>query len=137
MTILIDSSIFLATVFPTDINHRAAVEAFRRLKGGSVVAVPVLLEVFQIVVIRLSYDDAIKAFTLIDAVPFLIEMLNDTDMGRMRQIMTQYKDAKFDFADTAIFALAERLNINKIYTFDCRDFSIFRPVHTPYLELLP
>ena len=34
-------------------------------------------------------------------------------------------------------AIAERLNITRIATFDRRDFSIFQPSHCDYLELLP
>jgi hypothetical protein len=34
-------------------------------------------------------------------------------------------------------AQAERLNIARIATFDRRDFSVFRPKHCEYLELLP
>ncbi len=51
--------------------------------------------------------------------------------------MNQYADAEFNFTDTAIMAQAERLNINRIATFDRRDFSVFRPTHCEYLELLP
>ena len=58
-------------------------------------------------------------------------------MWRMRLIMGQYEDIKFDFTDTAIMAQAERLNITRVATFDHRDFSIFRPTHCEYLELLP
>ncbi len=58
-------------------------------------------------------------------------------MARMQVIMEQYGDAKFDFVDVAIMAISERLNIQQICTFDRRDFSIFRPIHCDYLELLP
>jgi len=51
--------------------------------------------------------------------------------------MTQYKTAKLDFTDTAIIAIAERLNITHILTFDRRDFSIIRPKHVDYFKLLP
>jgi hypothetical protein len=34
-------------------------------------------------------------------------------------------------------ALSERLQITQVCTFDRRDFSIFRPTHYDYLELLP
>ncbi len=33
--------------------------------------------------------------------------------------------------------IAERLNITRIVTFDRRDFSVFRPSHCEYFELLP
>jgi uncharacterized protein len=55
----------------------------------------------------------------------------------MQEIMRQYQDAEFDFVDTSIMAIAERLNIKQICTFDHRDFSIFRPKHCDYLKLLP
>ena len=58
-------------------------------------------------------------------------------MARMQVIMLQYKDAQFDYTDTALMALSERLNITQICTFDHRDFSIFRPQHCEYLELIP
>ena len=33
--------------------------------------------------------------------------------------------------------IAERLGVTRIATFDRRDFSIFRPRHCDYLDLLP
>ena len=68
---------------------------------------------------------------------FQIEPLVESDMKRMQQIMLRYTSAEFDFADVAVMALAERLNITQIATFDRRDFSLFRPIHCEFLELLP
>jgi len=48
-----------------------------------------------------------------------------------------YADARLDFVDCCIMALTERLDIRRVATFDRRDFSIFRPNHGDYLELLP
>jgi predicted nucleic acid-binding protein len=59
------------------------------------------------------------------------------DMVQMQDIMEQYHDNEFDFVDTAIMSLAERLNIADIYTFDRRDFTVVRPRHRAYLRLLP
>jgi predicted nucleic acid-binding protein len=55
----------------------------------------------------------------------------------MSEIMTTYHDAKFDFVDCSLMALAERLAITVICTLDQRDFSIFRPNHSDHLTLLP
>jgi predicted nucleic acid-binding protein len=52
-------------------------------------------------------------------------------------ILEQYADSQLDFADAAIVAIAERLNITRVYTLDRRDFSIIRPSHCDYFELLP
>jgi predicted nucleic acid-binding protein len=59
------------------------------------------------------------------------------DLARARDIMDFYQSARFDFVDCCIMALSERLNITQVCTLDRRDFSIFRPGHCPFLELLP
>lgn len=59
------------------------------------------------------------------------------DLARIRNIMHTYADAKLDITDCCIMALAERLHITRVATFDRRDFAIFRPTHCDTLELLP
>ncbi|MBZ0288526.1 MAG: PIN domain-containing protein, partial [Anaerolineae bacterium] len=67
----------------------------------------------------------------------IIERVTDEDFVRMITIMEQYRDAELDFADASLMAISERLNITTIYTFDRRDFGMFRPKHTDFLTLLP
>jgi uncharacterized protein len=69
------------------------------------------------------------------AVSFLV--LTGEDFSRAIEVMRQYQDAELDFVDACLTAMAERLNITQIATFDRRDFSMIRPKHTPYFELLP
>ncbi|MBZ0321382.1 MAG: PIN domain-containing protein [Anaerolineae bacterium] len=69
------------------------------------------------------------------AIPF--EPIHRDDLPRIRTIMHTYADSKLDMTDCCIMALAERLNISRVATFDRRDFAIFRPTHCPALELLP
>jgi predicted nucleic acid-binding protein len=64
----------------------------------------------------------------------LVTITND-DLVRVHEIMSKY--VQFDFVDCCILALAERLNITRVCTFDRRDFSSFKPKHCEYLELLP
>jgi predicted nucleic acid-binding protein len=51
--------------------------------------------------------------------------------------MGQYWTARLDFVDCCLMAMAERLNITKVCTFDRRDFNIFDPKHCDALEFLP
>lgn len=74
------------------------------------------------------------AFVRLDAE--LVSVTLD-DIARVQEILVSYSSARFDLVDCCIMALAERLNITQICTFDRRDFSIFRPRHCDYLELLP
>jgi predicted nucleic acid-binding protein len=133
MAILIDTNLILAYVFQKDINHLRASQFIHSLVSETrIVAAPVLLELFQMTAIRINYSQAVKVF--IDAREnFQIEALTSADMLRMEQIMKQYSSAEFDFADTAIMAQAERLNITRVAIFDHRDFEIFRPAHCEYL----
>jgi len=42
-----------------------------------------------------------------------------------------------DFVDAVIVAISERLRITRVLTLDRRDFSIMRPIHCDYFEILP
>lgn len=66
-----------------------------------------------------------------------LECIQWPDIQRARGIMLRHADAHLDFVDCAIVALAERLKISRICTFDRRDFSMIQPAHARYLELLP
>ena len=63
--------------------------------------------------------------------------LEGGDIERVSSLLDDYADSELDFADAAIVALAERHGITRIATFDRRDFSIIRPQHTAFFELLP
>lgn len=72
---------------------------------------------------------------LAESTPFL--SLTTSDYTRAVEILTTYRDVSLDFVDCCLTALAERLDITRICTFDRRDFMIIRPAHTDYFELLP
>jgi hypothetical protein len=59
------------------------------------------------------------------------------DYNRAVDILEKYHDTRIDFVDACIMALAERLQLKRILTFDHRDFGIFRPAHIERFELLP
>ncbi len=63
--------------------------------------------------------------------------LTTEDLTRAGKIAQAYETAAFDFVDCCLMAMAERLEVAEICTYDRRDFSIFRPRHCEYLALLP
>ncbi len=137
MAILIDTSFWVAIASPKDINHAQARATLRQIVEPRVVAEPVLPELFYMLASWVSYRTAVNVFDSIRTGAFRVESLTTSDMARMKQIMVEYEDNAFDFVDVSIMALSERLNITDVYTFDRRDFAVFRPVHQPYLRLLP
>lgn len=72
-----------------------------------------------------------------DRANFQMEALHRQDIRRARELINKYADARFDFVDTCLIAIAERLDIRRIRTLDRRDFTLVRPAHCDYFELLP
>ena len=139
VTVLVDTNAFVALMLETERHHErmaALFSSLRRQRTPLVVAAPCLLEVFQVTVNLSGYSKAFRSVGLVREFCRVVD-LTEPDYVRMNAIMTQYTDAKFDFADAAIMALSERLNITRIATLDRRDFGLFRPSHCEALELLP
>ena len=59
------------------------------------------------------------------------------DVSRSAELLQQYADARIDFVDTTVIAVAERLGAGTILTTDRRDFEIVRPKSVRSFELLP
>jgi predicted nucleic acid-binding protein len=59
------------------------------------------------------------------------------DLERAAEVLEKYADSRVDFVDCAIVAMAERLNMTRILTVDRRHFTIFRPRHCDYFEIVP
>jgi uncharacterized protein len=49
----------------------------------------------------------------------------------------QIVNSELDFVDAAIVTISERLGIDCVLTLDRRDFSIIRPKHCDYFQILP
>lgn len=138
MTIITDTSYLFAVYNPKDINHSAAADfAFRMPAELMLVPDVVLPELAYVTVRDLGYAGLQSLLSNFVASEVEFTHLEMNDLVRIREIAETYADAEFDIVDCCIMALAERLHITRIATFDRRDFSIFRPRHCEFLELLP
>jgi predicted nucleic acid-binding protein len=68
---------------------------------------------------------------------FQLVTLDYQDIRRTAEILQKYNDTRIDFVDASVAAVAERLDVTRILTLDQRDFSLIRPNHCDYFELLP
>jgi predicted nucleic acid-binding protein len=135
--ILVDSSFLVALGDMRDKYHRRAIEFAQHNQQQRVVPDVVLPEVTHLLNYAIGHH-AVRVFLRALAQSDIhLEPITLDDLERAIVIMEQHADAKLDFVDCCIMALAERLNITRVCTFDRRDFSIFRPVHCSYLKLLP
>jgi hypothetical protein len=137
MPILIDTSVLLAFIMENDARHQEAKQALQTLKiQARLITTAIHTELFYMVNARLNYARAIETFRK-TRTAFSVITLTEEDFNLMEAIMIRYQDAEFDYADVSLMAVAERLNITQIMTFDRRDFTIYRPRHCAYFDLLP
>ena len=55
----------------------------------------------------------------------------------MAELTERYADLGLGGTDASLVALAERLGLTTLATFDRRHFTVVRPAHTPGFTLLP
>lgn len=134
---LIDSGFLFALYNRDDSHHADAVKVIQDNQDRFIVPYVVLTEVGYLFR-RAGGSLALQNFLVAFAewrIPF--EVLTESDLLRMREILKKYADANFDFVDCCLMAMTERMNITRVCTFDRRDFSMFVPKHVPHLDLLP
>lgn len=135
--ILIDSS-FLFALFNAHERHHRAAQTFAVMSAAAWLVPDVTLVEVHFLINRFGgAPEMIKFLNFFETTAYELECLTSEDLQQVKHIITTYPRANFDFVDCCIMAMAERLNITQICTFDRRDFSIFRPRHCDYLELLP
>src|SRR5260221_7494583 len=135
--VLVDSS-FLFTLYNSNDNNHTRVITFSQHTQDTALVTDVVLPEVTFLFRREGGIPAVTAFLRhFSMAPVETIALTKPDIQRTEIIMTDYASAKLDFVDCAIMALAERLNIQKIATFDRRDFAMVRPAHCDYFELLP
>lgn len=134
--VIVDTSCLVALASPKDPGHKRATQFAETTSSELIIPEVVLPEAMYNVYRRAGMRAALRfGNSLIErAAPFL--SLTPDDFARAMEIMAICINTELDFVDCCITALAERLDINAVCTFDRRDFSIIRPKHIEYFELL-
>ena len=137
MTLIADSNFVYALYNSADIRHRDAMRFVSQITEVMLVPDVVLPEVCYLITRDLGHSGIKKFLEYFAQLDASLEPIGMGDVGIAREILITYDDAEFDIVDCCIMAIAERLNITRIATFDRRDFSIFQPRHCDFLQLLP
>ncbi|MDE2821369.1 MAG: PIN domain-containing protein [Chloroflexota bacterium] len=137
MTLITDSSFLVALYDIGEVHHLKAYDFAANRSETILVPDLVLPEAGFLLRRNLGYANSFNFFDFFDHSFVRLVPAIEGDLARVYQISRQYESARFDIVDCCIMAIAERLNITRIATFDRRDFSMFRPSHCEYLELLP
>ncbi|SRR5258708_6546203 len=136
-TILLDTSFVVALNNPKDKNHTVARDFFAGQRNVYLLPEVVLTEAAFLLGKAGGLPASLRFLDRLVAASAVLQSVTLTDLKRARDIMAAYPNARLDFVDCCLMALSERLNITQVCTYDRRDFSMFRPKHCDYLELLP
>ncbi len=137
MTAIVDTNFLFALIDRSDRNHSRVLAVARTLQDRLILPTVVIPEASYLIGSRLGHKAMRSFLTSLTTSDLQIESLSIEDLVRVTEILEQYADSQLDFVDAAIVALAERLNVTRILSLDRRDFSIIRPQHCEYFELLP
>ena len=137
MTLITDSSFLVALYNTGDRGHIKATDFAATRNEMILVPDVVLPEVNYLLRRDLGFARSLNFFAFFDYTDVRLTPTIESDLEVIEAISMQHADAQFDIVDCCIMAMAERLNITRIATFDRRDFSIFQPRHCDFLELLP
>jgi uncharacterized protein len=122
-SIIVDAGPLIALFDRDDRHHRRAVEFVQGNSARLVSNLPVLTEASF--VLRFSVD-AQRDLLWWAHQALEIDQGTVADLPRIIALLQQYRDLPAAFADVSLVALAERLNLKRIASFD-RDFLIYRP----------
>lgn len=137
MTAILDTSFLLAMTNSKDRNHPQVVNVARTINDPLILPIPVLPEVCYLIASRLGHRAMRLFLKKLVANDTILESITLSDLQRVTEILDKYADSRLDFVDATIIAIAERRNITRVLTLDRRDFTIVRPKHCAYFEVLP
>lgn len=127
MQIILDTSILYSLMDKSDKNHKSVKEFF--LNNNDVYYIipsTIIPELCYIVNWRLGSYFEIKLLEEINK-SFHLEILKDSDIVRIIEILKKYDTLNIGYVDASIVAISERLKINKILTLDKKHFELIVP----------
>jgi predicted nucleic acid-binding protein len=137
MTVILDTSFLFALTDQADRNHNRVLTIAQNMDEPLLLPSVVLPEICYLVASRLGHQPMRRFLSNLVASDTQIEPMMATDLERVNQVLEQYADSQLDFVDAVIVTIAERLGITRVLTLDRRDFSLIRPKHCDYFDLLP
>jgi len=133
-TVLCDTGPLVALFSEGQYAQESCQGALKEVHGTLLTTLPVITEAFYFLDLG-SERELLWEFILGGALR-LAEIL-PADLSRMRSLMKKYFDLPMDFADASLVAMAESLNVRKIFTLDRRHFGVYRPRHTHSFDVFP
>jgi predicted nucleic acid-binding protein len=133
--ILIDTGPIVALFDKDDRYHVLCVEILKEIREPLITTWPVLTECFYLLNFSWEVQDSLWLFIQrggVEIYPIEKELLI-----RCREWVKRYRDLPMDLADVTLVALADILEVPKIFTLDHKDFAIYRFKQKKRFTLIP
>lgn len=123
-SVLIDTGAILALLDKSDRWHGICVDAFQQLRLPLLTSEAVLTELFHLV--GDSRQEMEAAWRFVRTGALVLAPIEDSELSRLRSLMSRYWDRPMDFADATLVHLAKRESLSTVFTVDYSDFETYR-----------
>ena len=132
---LIDAGPIVAMLHADDQDHATCVETFKCITGPVFTTWMPVTEAMYLLGFSLRAQESLLRMLQRQAIRILPIDLADPDPIAI--LMNKYKDLPMDFPDATLVQVAHREQVQRIFTLDKNDFSIYRVPNGNALEILP
>jgi len=137
VTAIIDTNFLVSLTNPKEQSHKICADLARTLTDRFLVPYIIMPEATYLINKYQGHHIMLQFVRRMMQPAWNFEPLQSADFTRASTILDKYHDMDLDFADAAIVAIAERLNIQRVLTLDQRHFRVIRPAHCTAFEILP
>lgn len=137
MAVLLDASVVLAAADQADLNHGSAMAWFKRVDEPLLLSALTLSELDVLLQRELGPEASLALVRTITGGGIRLVAPNEADLVRASEHLTAAAEHRPRLADAVLVALAERLDVRRIATFDRRPIAVFRPRHVRTFDLEP
>jgi predicted nucleic acid-binding protein len=132
--VLVDTGPLVAIIDSSDAFHERCVDVLRELHDPLFTVWPVITEAMHLVGSPVAQE---RLWDVLEEGGLRLKPLDATDAPQMRALMRKYRDQPMDLADAALVRVAEREQLNTVFTTDRSDFSVYRLHGSRRFRLLP
>jgi predicted nucleic acid-binding protein len=132
---MLDAGPMIAVLDERDQWHGRAVASWPAMARRCVTVEAAVVEAAHMLAKRRTDQAVVLEFLIGHQIPIMAPhlLLHEACIHLIRT----YADAPMDYADASLVALAGRLRIHRVFTFDRRGFSSYRATHGRPFEVIP
>ena len=135
MIAIIDTGPWVALIDRSETRHAECVQWLKNFSGRLYSTEAVLTEVLYLLNFSITAQCAALDFVLesvVEIVPASTKSLKNT-----KDLMKKYADLPMDYADATIVCLATETHMQKVVTFDRKDFAIYKLPKKQSFTIMP